>query len=558
MDAFEKELKISFLQEAIQLLSDAEECFLNLEKRMYDEELIDRIFRLAHNLKGSASAVGFAELGDFTHELESLLLKIKNHQIKTDTTTVSLLLACSDHLRIWVNGLYANFSFVIDSSRLTDSLQKHGLVTSSELDEEEILSLLTLSESLNANDLEGKPQLEDESIRVALPRLEKLMNYVGELVILQTVLNQHKFEIQSPLLQKTVTQLNKITKDIQEISMSLRMLPLKQTFQKMQRIVRDSAHELEKEIQFIVEGEDTEIDKTVIEKIGDPLVHLIRNAVDHGIEPPDEREKLGKSRKGRIYLRAFHAAGKMILQIRDDGRGLDPQFLRAKAIEKGLLSPDVVLTDKEAQNLIFMPGFSTKAAATDLSGRGVGMDVVKTNIEKILRGEISIQSQPGLGTLLIIQLPLTLAIIEGLIVSCSKQKYIIPLFQINESLQLHSDLIHKTTGLGHLLTLRGEEMSLFRLNDLLSLKTPNPKPLHECIAIIVRAGGSAFAVAVDDIVGQHQVVIKTLGVEMKDVKGFAGGAILGDGKAAMIIDLPEMISNISLRTKNLPQMRGAA
>lgn len=558
MDAFEKELKISFLQEAIQLLTDAEECFLDLEKQMNNGELIDRIFRLAHNLKGSAGAVGFTELGDFTHGLESLLIKIKNKQIITDSSTVNLLLACNDHLKMWVNGLYLDFSFVVDSSRLAEALQKHGQDKVQEDEDSEFLSGLSLNEAPTSFAQENTSQLADESIRVALPRLENLMNYVGELVILQTVLNQHKYEIQSPLLQKTVTQLNKITKDIQEISMSLRMLPLKQTFQKMQRIVRDSSLELEKEIQFIVEGEDTEIDKTVIEKIGDPLVHLIRNAVDHGIEAPEEREKLGKSRKGRIYLRAFHSAGKMILQIRDDGRGLDPQFLRAKAIEKGLLPPNATLTDKEAQNLIFMPGFSTKSSATDISGRGVGMDVVKTNIEKILRGEITIQSQPGLGTLLNIQLPLTLAIIEGLIVSCAKQKYIVPLFQVNESLQLNSSLIHKTTGLGHLLTLRGEEMPLFKLNDLLSVKSSQSKPLNECIAIIVRLSGSSFAVAVDDIVGQHQVVIKSLGVEMKNVRGFAGGAILGDGKAAIIVDLPDMISQISQRVNELPSIRGVA
>lgn len=557
MDAFEKELKISFLQEATQILTDAEQCYLGLEKK-FDDHLIEEIFRLSHNIKGSAAAVGFIQLSEFMHEVETFLLKIKNRQIKIKSTTVTLLLNGNDHLKKWINILFRNFDAQVDSTDIIQSMQTHGTENYDEFNADHLLSMMNFTTELTSPvESESIPQVIDETIRVAIPRLEKLMNYVGELVILQTVLNQHKDEIKSVLLQKTVSQLNKITKDIQDISMGLRMLPLKQTFQKMQRIVRDTSAELGKEIQLIMQGEDTEIDKTVIEKLSDPLIHIIRNAVDHGIESPAEREANGKPRVGRIYLRAFHSAGKIVIQIKDDGRGLNPQFLIKKAIEKGLIASDAVLSDPEAKNLIFLPGFSTKTESTDISGRGVGMDVVKTNIEKVLRGEVTIDSELGQGTQLNIQLPLTLAIIDGMIVSVGTQRYIVPLFQIHESLRLSKEVINRSTGLGCLLNMRGLEIPIYRMGDLLGAHSLSLKPLEKCIAIVVRIAGQSIAIAVDDIMTQHQVVIKSLGQEMRGIKGFAGGAILGDGKAAIILDLPDLIANANYRKQSQP-MRSVA
>ncbi len=541
MDAFEKELKISFLQEANQILDESERHFLNLEKQM-DESSIEEIFRLAHNIKGSASAVGFVELSQFMHEMETFLIKIKKREVKIKTVTVNLLLSCNDRVRKWVAILSRDFEAKLDKEDLIQQMQALSTDKYEEFNADHLLSMMDIADvAMPIASAEMIPQIIDETVRVALPRLEKLMNYVGELVILQTVLNQHKSELQSSLLQKTVSQLNKITKDIQDISMSLRMLPLRQTFQKMHRIVRDTSQELGKDIHFTTTGDDTEIDKTVIEKLGDPLVHLIRNAVDHGIESPEEREKLGKPRQGKIFLKALQSSGKIIIQIGDDGRGLNPDFLRQKAIEKGLLSADSQLTDKEAQNLIFMPGFSTKAVATDISGRGVGMDVVKTNIEMILRGDITVESEPGVGTQLHISLPLTLAIIEGMVVKMGTDKYIVPLFQIHESIRLSREIVHKTSGLGYLLSLRGEEIPLYRINQLLSSRGAHAKPIEQSMAILVRHGGVSFAVAVDDIIGQQQVVIKSLGAEMRNMRGFSGGAILGDGKAALILDLINLL-----------------
>lgn len=557
MDAFEKELKISFLQEADQTLDESERYFLNLEKNM-DDASIEEIFRLAHNLKGSASAVGFTELSQFMHEFESFLMKIKKKEVKVKTMTVNLLLSCNDRIRKWVAILSRDFDAKLDKDDLIQQMQAQSTDKYEEFNADHLLSMMDISDvAVPVINTEVIPQMIDETIRVALPRLEKLMNYVGELVILQTVLNQQKADLKTPLLQKTVTQLSKITKDIQDISMSLRMLPLRQTFQKMHRIVRDTSQELNKDIYFSTTGDDTEIDKTVIEKLGDPLVHLIRNAVDHGIESPEEREKLGKPRQGRITLKALQSSGKILIQIEDDGRGLNPAFLKQKAIEKGLLPSEATLTDKEAQNLIFMPGFSTKAVATDISGRGVGMDVVKTNIENILRGDIAVHSQPGVGTQLNISLPLTLAIIEGMVIKMGTDKYIVPLFQIHESLRLSRESVHKTSGLGYLLSLRGEEVPLYRMNQLLYSRETHVKPIEQSMAVIVRNSGVTFAIAVDDILGQQQVVIKNLGAEMRHMRGFSGGAILGDGKAALILDLLQLVPGATNRVATRKEQEAA-
>lgn len=602
MDDFEKEMKICFLDEATQLLEDAEQNFMALESSP-DIKVIENLFRLAHNLKGGARAVGFSDMAEFTHVLESLLLKLKNQEIAVESETVTLLLACSDHLRNSIGGLRGDFDFKMDSHDLLSRIhsqmeagggakkstevppqvepeapqQDHEIVHSAsdlppevllhaaeQFDEQQQkeasppeaatepakdaeLQVVSAAQPL-ATSANGSPPpakkggaTEDESIRVSLKRLEGLINNVGELVILQTVLNQQKYQIQSPLIQRTISQLAKITKDIQDISMSLRMVPLKQTFQKMQRIVRDTAQAVGKPIQFVMEGEQTEIDKTVVELLGDPLVHLVRNAVDHGIDTVEEREKLGKSLQGTITLAAFHRGGQIIIEVRDDGRGLDPEKLRLKAIEKGIIRPERMMSKMEAQNLIFAAGFSTKAEVTEISGRGVGMDVVKTNIEKRLQGEIELQSDVGVGTTVRIKLPLTLAIIDGMVVQAGSDRFVIPLAQVFESLQPVKEDVTTVSGLGEVLSLRGEHLPLYRLPSLTGRK-PTLKDAWDGIAVVVRSGERPFCVLVDDILGQQQIVIKQLGGEIRDLKGVSGGAILGDGRAALILDINELVS----------------
>ena len=590
MDDFEKELKQAFLDEATQLLTDAEKCFLILESNPEDASITDQLFRLAHNLKGSGKAVGFSELGDFTHKLESLLLKIKHKEIQIQKRTVDLLLKCNDHLQQWIALLKNDFDAKVDSAALTTEIESQ---LSSETGKASRPSPTVAETPIVPSELpaptyppadafvedpaiiaapadEKVPQAiaeitakniptpaaatvrtpsnshgGDESIRVSLARLDKLLNFVGEMVILQSVLKEQNFLEGQSLVRKTVHQLGKVTKEVQDISMSLRMVPLKQTFQKMQRIVRDTSASLSKKVTLIIEGDETEVDKTVLESLGDPLVHLIRNAVDHGIESTDLRIAGGKSEEGLVLLKAYHQGDSLIIEVKDDGAGLNPEKLRNKAVEKGILRPDAKLTDAECYQLIFAPGFSTKQVVTDVSGRGVGMDVVRTNIEA-LQGDIQIETQAGSGTCFKVSLPLTLAIIDGMIVRSSKERYVVPLAHVHETVKPAEIDVHFTTGVGEIYCLRGESLPLYRLSQLLGSKS-NERPAWESTAIVVRPQGQAFAVLLDEVVGQAQVVIKQLGQEHSKLKGFTGSAILGDGRPALILELPEL----SLKAKPL-------
>ncbi len=600
MDDFEKEMKVGFLEEASQLLADTEQCFLDLETNTGDRSLLDKIFRLAHNFKGSAKAVGFDQLSHFTHQLESLLLKMKNGELAIVSQSVDLLLRCNDHVRMMLDGLRDNLEAQFDCTELLNEMQnmiKNGIEASAapmaepEAEAEDMPPAAELfaddTASAEAEVAAEQPPpvvaaspapatspasttaatpapastsapgaapaataakatagAVDDSIRVSFARLERLLNYVGELVILQTVVREQVSRIESPLLLKTVDQIGKVTKEVQDISMSLRVVPLKQTFQKMQRIVRDTAKSLDKKVNLELIGEDTEVDKTLLEKLGDPLVHMVRNAVDHGIESTSEaRLKAGKPEVGTIKLAAFHQSGSLVIEIRDDGAGLDGAKLTQIAIQKGILKPGTVLGDREAHHLIFASGFSTKTVVTDVSGRGVGMDVVKTNISQI-QGEIQIESQIGKGSCFRIVLPLTLAIIDSMVINCGSDAFVIPLSHVHESLRPKPEDIQNTTGLGDILLLRGENIPLFRLADILGRKRATTKDNDE-IAIVVRNQEKPFVVLVDDIIGKQQVVIKALGKEIRHIKGFSGSAILGNGRPALILELHELI----VRTK---------
>jgi two-component system chemotaxis sensor kinase CheA len=581
MDDFETELKLGFLEEASQLLADAEQCFLALESNPQDGAMLDKIFRLAHNLKGSSKAVGFEDIGVFTHRFESFLLKVKNGEIHASSSVISLLLVCNDHIRSMVDTLKGDLNARIDSSELMARIESasQGVTDAgmpsdgpaSEVPEEEIFEAPTpeevelirlvnhsfdggagvapvVVESAPAVKAASPASAPEESIRVSLARLEKLINSVGELVILQTVLREQSLSSNAHLLRKTIHQMGKVTKEVQDISMSLRMVPLRQTFQKMQRIVRDTSGMLAKKVNLATSGDDTELDKTVLENISDPLVHLIRNACDHGIESPEVRIAKGKSESGTVKLNAYHQSGKLVIEVKDDGGGIDGARLTAKAIEKGILKPGTVLPEQEAIHLIFHPGFSTKTQVTEVSGRGVGMDVVKTNIES-LQGEVQVETVLGEGTTFKVILPLTLAIIDGMVVQNEGCRFVVPLSHVHETLKPGIEDVKHTTTMGEVLLLRGENLPLYRLNTLLGHKKSAMKSANEQIAMVIRYAGNPFAVLVDDILGQQQVVIKEVGQEIQSLKWMSGSAILGDGKPAIIIEMNELVK---------PAKRGAA
>ena len=559
MDEFEMEMKTGFLEEATQLLSEAEQCFLELESHSGDAAILEKIFRLAHNLKGSAKAVGFAGLGEFTHELETFLLKLKQGGSQVSRQSVDLLLRCNDHVAGMVEALKANPEAQADSASLLAELRSQIEGNASlqpatadgggpQAAPTELESAPGASDHVPhspattpAPQARSSSSSSDDSIRVSLARLDKLLNFVGEMVILQGVLREQAAATGAVSLRKTAHQLAKVTKEVQDLSMSLRMVPLKPTFQKMQRIVRDTSAALGKQVNITLQGEDTEVDKTILESLGDPLVHLVRNGVDHAIEMPEARRAAGKHETGEIALRAFQRSGSLVVEIQDDGVGLDPGKLRANAVKKGILSPNTELSDKECYQLIFASGFSTKSEVTDISGRGVGMDVVKTNIQR-LQGDIQIETVLGQGTCFRVVLPLTLAIIDAMVIRCGAERYVLPLSHVHESIRPARQDVHPITGVGEAFVLRGESLPLYRLERLLGRRAEGGQTATENqIAIVFRNGERPYAVLVDDIVGQQQVVIKKLGDEHRGLKGFNGSAILGDGKPSLIIEMSELV-----------------
>jgi two-component system chemotaxis sensor kinase CheA len=620
MDDFEKELKTSFLEEAAQLVADVENCFLSLEQDIGDTSNLDKIFRLAHNLKGSSKAVGFDDLGMFTHTFESFILKIKNGHLTPTAAVVSILLKSNDQIRTMIEGYKADLGARFDCSALTSEMENYSEQPAAQRGPDPVESApvqpqapeashessaaapavaatptLTLvpggasggasdapkpqegqAAAHSAEDVPGvttdfvndikivaekkvqamqKMSGQESTIRVSLNKVEKLIDFIGEMVILQNVLKEQSVSLQAAHTgnNKTIDELGKVGKEIQDLAMSLRMVPIKTTFQKMQRIVRDTSLALQKDVTLQLEGEETELDKTVLERIGDPLVHLVRNSVDHGIENPDVRVSRGKTENGTVLLKAYHAAGRLIIEVSDDGGGMDDKIIRKKAIEKGLIKPDLELSRKDALQLIFLAGFSTKEQVTEISGRGVGMDVVRTNIQE-LGGEISIDSEIGKGSLFRISLPLTLAIIEGMILTYDKHRFVLPLVHIHETLQPKPEMIQHSTASGDILLLRGENLPFIRLGDLLGVKSE--KKVADMTAIVVRSVRNPFVMMVDNIVGQQQVVVKQLTTELSGIKGVSGTTILGDGRPTLILEPGDLIKRKIFRS-NIQEVKAS-
>jgi len=397
-----------------------------------------------------------------------------------------------------------------------------------------------------AIDRRNKPAkaTESSSIRVNISKVDELINMVGELVITQSMLSQfgedEDFnETHIERLKDGLTQLESHTRELQESVMRIRMMPISFAFQRFPRLVHDLSSQFEKKIELIMTGESTELDKTVLEKIGDPLVHLVRNSLDHGIEAPDVRVKNGKSETGTIELSAYHQGGNIVIEIKDDGAGLNKSKILDKAKQNGLISQDERLTDDQIYDLIFRPGFSTADVVSDVSGRGVGMDVVRRNIRE-LGGMVEVKSTPGEGSVFTIRLPLTLAILDGQLVGIGEETYILPVISIIESLQVKPECINAVAGNAEVYRLREEYIPIVRLYQIFGIE-PKSKVLNEGLLVVVEAEGKKIAIFVDDLLGQQQVVIKSLKTNFKKVEGLSGATILGDGTVALIIDIAELI-----------------
>jgi len=682
--------RMAFREEAGELLGELEASLLALEDQPDDQDLINRVFRAMHTIKGSGAMFGFDDIAAFTHEVETVFDKVRNGLFPVCKDLLDLTLAARDHILLLLEdadsaedpdaaiqtegrrileglrrlspdspvpqaqalpsepdvergyvtyrirfrpgpGFYATgnnplnfledvselgttriflhtedvpcledidpeichawwdiilgthksyslvqdvFSFVeddcelsieqIDAADAADAAppKKLGeiLVDRGDLAPDDLALALSAQKRLGVvladSGLVPKPRVEaalveqqtvrdmrkvrepavetTSSLRVAAEKLDELVDLVGELVIVQSQIKQAVLERGDPMLKSLSEHLERLSDDLRDSTLGIRMLPIGATFSRFRRLVRDLSAELGKEIDLTTSGEETEMDKTVIERLGDPLVHLLRNSIDHGVERPDERRAAGKPPRGVVSLSAEHSGGAVVIRIVDDGRGLDPVAIRAKAVERGLMSPDVESSDKEIYNLIFLPGFSTAKAITNVSGRGVGMDVVKRAIES-LRGAVEIDSEPGRGTAITVRLPLTLAIIDGLQVQTGQEFYVAPLSIVEECVDLPRD----EAGEGdRIINLRGEIVPYIRLRDFFSISGVPPAVEQ---VVISSVEGARVGIVVDRVIGEHQTVIKSLGRIYRDVEGLSGATIKGDGTMALILDLPGLL-----------------
>lgn len=592
--AITSEMTKQFASESDELLETAEQALLELEKNPDNEEFISTAFRALHSFKGNSGFFGFADLENVSHQAETVLDKIKESSNPVENNVFSVLLEVLDFLRLGISslnegkepeipgkaGVIAFMEEAIDT--IDDSSEDESVETVGELTETaEIGSksqVPAAAEKLFSGPERRKPSdrrlgedrrggdrrstdksAQRQTIRVDIEKLDVLLDLIGELVISEAMVSQNPdlkgLDISLDRFEKSVLQLNKITRDLQDIATSVRMIPLSGTFRKMIRLVRDLGQKSGKKVELELIGEETEVDKTVIEQINDPLVHIIRNSMDHGLESTEERIKSNKSEVGNVTLEARYVGGEVWIIISDDGKGLNRDKLISKAIERGLINTDgSELRDEEVWQLIFQPGFSTADKITDISGRGVGMDVVRRNIEKI-RGKVGVKSKAGEGTTVILSIPLTLAIIDGMIVKVGGKFYVIPIVTIKESFKIESKQINKMMDGQEIVNVRNRLIPVVRINELLGIDNIN-RELGDGIIIIVENEGDSVCLFVDEVVGQQQIVIKGLPDYVGDLSCVSGCTILGDGMISLILDVKGIISiaerNESLENTGVP------
>jgi two-component system chemotaxis sensor kinase CheA len=570
MEDSDLEFKNLFLQEAEDLLVEAENTSFALEDESMRSVTIDKLFRLVHNFKGSAKAVGFNELSNFSHKFEDLLTQIKTGNRQLTKKVVRVILEGLDVLKAYVIGLKKDLKFTCDTQVMIDRIveilksanseentsdmqvPEHQAARSeahrSEAHRSEaplirvIETQNKIEESKDSNKSEKKNS-DEESLRVSTRKLDALLNLIGELVVNQSMLKalRERASLATASAESVLDYQNKVISEVQSLALSLRMNSIKPIFQKMRRIVRDLADNQEKEIRFISEGEEVEIDKSVFEKISDPLTHILRNSVDHGIENKEERAISAKDSVATVRLSAIQREDHVTIVISDDGRGMDPQKLIQKAIEKKLINPSSQLSDQEALALIFKPGFSTKEAVTDISGRGVGMDVVKTTVDA-LSGQVNIRSTLGVGSTFEISIPLTLSIISGMVVSIGNEKYVVPMSQLVETIRFDRYPIDTSGGKNSMLNLRGEIMPIISLRKTFR-KSVVAKVNEGRIkaGIVALCDNRKFSFEVDEIIGQQQIVLKPLGKEVEGLPGIIAGAVLSDGDPGLVLSLKDFV-----------------
>lgn len=564
------EMVKQFTAEAEDMLTATEEAFLILDKDPTNQEQLGEAFRALHSFKGNAGFFGYGDLEKLSHQAETALDKIRLGEIGGDGQLFSLLLEILDFLRDGVEQAVEGRQPTIAAlPGLTNLLQGNvarleSIKAKKPKGEPQADKPEKASESNEAKERVKKPApqakktapkanskatapaparktAQRQSIRVDIEKLEMLLDLVGELVIAEAMVAQNPdlkelLNVSLDRFEKSASHLNKITRDLQDIATSIRMIPLSATFRRMIRLVRDLAHKTGKKVDLEIIGEEIEVDKTVIEKISDPLVHIIRNSIDHGIATPESRKELGKPETGHLLLEAKYVGGEVWISVKDDGQGLNRKKILERAIEKGLVEGDGLdIPDAQIWQLIFHPGFSTAEKITAVSGRGVGMDVVKRNVENI-RGKVDIVCVPGEGTEVILRIPLTLAIIDGMLIRVGRSLYIIPIIAIRETIKAkYKDITTMMDG-QEIINIRSNLYPIVRLHEFYGIE-PSSTELTEGILMIVENAGRRFCLFLDELIGQQQIVIKGLSEYIGQVKAISGCTILGDGKVCLIIDI---------------------
>ncbi len=614
---FEEDVLKDFITEAKENLEKLDEEFVELEQRPDDRELLSSIFRTIHTIKGTAGFFGFKTLEAIAHFAEDILSKLRDGLVAVDEEITDMLLKAVDYIKAIIAALEESgqepvdetyLDFLVDLRNFADKVAERakGGAPAEKKQESEAKEIEEAKEEkveAKAEEIKeeapkeeipsekekpqkepevakeekkpapapqaAKPKKEDKGVphvtltethvRVDVKLLDQLMNLAGELVLSRNRLVQIATRINDPELLNASQGLSLVTTELQEKIMKTRMQPIGNVFNKFPRIVRDLARSTGKKVNLRIEGADTELDRSIIEAIKDPLTHLVRNAIDHGIEDPDYRVQVGKPPVGTLVLRAYHEGGQVVIEIEDDGRGIDVNKLKAKAIEKGLISPSEAdkLSDREVLSFIFRPGFSTAEKVTNISGRGVGMDVVKTNVEK-LGGSIDIQTVLGSGTTVRLKIPLTLAIIPALIVTCADQRFAIPQVNLRELVGLSSEEAKKNINMigdSEFYRLRGEIIPLVRLSKILNFGCECNK---NGSLIILNTGTMDFGLIVDEIWDSEEIVVKPLGKHFKEIPIYAGATIMGDGRVALILDVVGLSRKVGLKVEDVDRLKEEA
>jgi len=577
----DRELLTEFINESQEHLQNIENGVLVLEDDPTNAETLNSIFRAVHTFKGGSGFLNLTPIKDLAHELESLLDAARQHKLTLSSPIIDVILEGGDTLKRFVNQMIARLNsddpaqpILVPTGVLIAKVKAilanptapvlaaptlaappavapeipEASPAPATQDCQPASVAIAAATSQPASPEAAKPAAAPPTVagsagyvKVDTQKLDSLIDLVGELVISESMVVQDPDlrHVPSRHLARNLSQLRRITSELQRTAMSLRMVPIRATFQKMNRLVRDLAAKQGKQVQLLLSGEETELDRNIVEEISDPLVHMIRNAADHGVEKPETRLAKGKPALGTVHLRAFHRGGNIVIQIQDDGNGLNKDKLLAKAREKGLVKPGQPLLDKEIYDLVFAAGFSTAEKVTDISGRGVGMDVVRRNIEK-LRGKVDIDTVLGGGTTFTIYLPLTLAIIDGMIVSVGGERYIIPTLSVRESFRPKPEMISTVHERGEMVNVRGRLSPLLRLYQYFD-QTPQVTNPAEGIVVVVESGTQTRCLLVDELIGKQEVVIKSLGGALQKNAALAGGAVLGDGRVGLILNVDALV-----------------